>query len=232
MVDSRSSSGPEGFTLIELVVALVIIGLIASVALGRFVDVADDARATKVLSMSGAFKEAANLTHARWIAKGGSANVNAVVVEGGTSIGVNDAGWPENLLATGGDGVVTASECVELWSGLLTSPPTISTTAGTAAWLASAPNGTTCRFDDNGSSGRYFTYDSSVGTLAVVSTTASTAGSTTGTTSPSSTTPSSTTTTTSTGGSSTTCGLLGLEPFVVVGLVRFVRRAERRSPRV
>ena len=48
----------KGFTLIELVIAIVIIGVLAAIAVPKFVDLADDATDAAKKGMSGAVKSA------------------------------------------------------------------------------------------------------------------------------------------------------------------------------
>jgi MSHA pilin protein MshB len=223
-----------GFSLVELVAVIAIVGILAVVALPRFVDVTSDARNANLAGTSGAFKAGVDLAHARWIAKGATASVDSVTVEGGGSVGVNDAGWPENGLATGGDGVVTAAECVDLWSRLLTAAPGISATAGAADWQASVQGTTTCRFADPSESNRYFEYQSTTGTIvaSIASSNGSTGASTPASAasgSSGSATPSSSSTSGSPSAATPACGLVGFEPLLILLIVRRWRRPD--SPR-
>ena len=60
----------NGFTLIELVVVIVILGILAAIAAPKFMDLQTDARISAINGLSGAIKSAVNMSYAKSIIKG------------------------------------------------------------------------------------------------------------------------------------------------------------------
>lgn len=61
-----------GFTLIELVVVIVILGILAATALPKFTDLSSDARRSAVQGMAGALSSAAAINYSTCLVKGTS----------------------------------------------------------------------------------------------------------------------------------------------------------------
>lgn len=89
----------QGFTLIELIVVIVILGVLAATAVPKFVDLQSDARAAVMKGIAGSMSSAKELVRARWLANG-SASSSTVSIDGTvnvtvqTSVAGADAGTP------------------------------------------------------------------------------------------------------------------------------------------
>ena len=79
--------GPAGFTLIELVIVIVILGIVASVAVPRYLDLRAEANAAKMEAVAGAIESAMTIAFAA-CQTNPACNSNAAAGQAGTFINV------------------------------------------------------------------------------------------------------------------------------------------------
>ncbi|NMP31931.1 type II secretion system protein [Thalassotalea sp. M1531] len=146
-----------GFTLIELVIVVVILGFLAVTAIPKFLDLTDQAKEANIEGMAGGFATAVSLVRAQWEAEGRPVDGTSrnIVEYDGTEVLLtteDDANnvRPGYVVATTGGvnagaglgGGFTVANCIEIWQNILQQPPGISSNVA----------------DLNGASGGQFNY--------------------------------------------------------------------------
>lgn len=123
----------KGFTIIELVVVILLLGILTATALPRFMDVTDQAHDAVVDGVLGGMATASGLFHAQWYAEKQPNTVSAAY----GSLGANSAGYP---VGTTDNTLDETADCVAIFGVYLQAGgrPTITSIAASTSALATA----------------------------------------------------------------------------------------------
>ncbi len=131
-----------GFTIIELVVVILLLGILTATALPRFIDVSDKAHTAVVKAVYGGLGTSTGVFHAQYISNGQPGAGSELAGFGDGTQKTNSNGYPAGTVG----GVVNDhNDCASVFNGILQGGrPSLKTGSGTTG-----PNTTDIVFTSN-----------------------------------------------------------------------------------
>lgn len=117
----------QGFTLVELVVVIVILGILAVTVLPKFINLTDDVLQAKVSANAGALRSGVKLANMKWRVLGSPSdfskrdNIQLYGTDTSGQIDINPQGYPAQSFS-GSDRIISTdsdADCLSLWQALI-----------------------------------------------------------------------------------------------------------------
>lgn len=115
----------SGFTLVELIIIIVILGLLAVTAAPKFLNLTDDADLAVVTSLAANLQKSVKDANTRWQIAGSPGRIQNLEGFSDNTLDMSTAGWPLGLdKGNGTDNVgIGDAGCHALWNYLLDGAP-------------------------------------------------------------------------------------------------------------
>ena len=107
---SKTGANQSGFTLVELVVVIVILGILSATALPRFINVTNAARAASMNGLAGGLRSTVGVAQARYFATGNNTATTVAMIGSAAAIDVTAGTGIPTGTATGITAALTSTD--------------------------------------------------------------------------------------------------------------------------
>lgn len=119
----------HGFTLIELIIVIIILGILAVVTAPKFVNLSDEAQKAQIQGIGAAFQSGVNQIHTKWQISGNGQAVqdfikdaNQVVSTSNPNhrhLSVNSFGYLADSRGTSSLTLNSTNDCIDVWNSVM-----------------------------------------------------------------------------------------------------------------
>lgn len=123
----RNTKHSKGFTLAELVIVIILLGILAASILPRFINISDEAELSQAQGVAAALRSGVDMVRVTFVSQGHALRVQNLSGFGDDTVDTNNIGYPIGIdKGNANENIGRGSAgCVGVWQGILSNPPSV-----------------------------------------------------------------------------------------------------------